>query len=440
VKVLILNLDSVGEGLALALKCVRSGHAVRLWLSPDNNPTTGEGFKGVERVRNWLPSATWADLVVPTGNHDFGPKLDALRKSGIRIFGPSVKSTALEIERADGMTFFEKAGIEVPEYEEFKSLKEAEAHVRKTEERYVFKTLGDEEDKSLSYVGKTPADLIARLQRWQKLGMNPKGPVMLQQFIEGIELGVSCWMGSEGFISKPNENFERKKLMAGDCGPNCGEQGTIMKYVGASKLADEVLYPLEEALVKLGHLGDIDVNCIVDTQGKAWPLEFTCRLGWPAANIMWACHKGDPIEWMLDACEGRDSLEVSPQVACGIVFSQPDYPYSKKTKAETDGIPIYGVTEKNQNYIAPQSVKIVSQPDMDGETVVERPTWTTSGDYIAVITGLGRTVSKACERAYSTLKELHVSDGMYRDDLGEKLEKVLPELHKHGYATEFQYE
>jgi phosphoribosylamine---glycine ligase len=439
VKLLVLNLDSVGEGLALALRAAKAGHQVRLWLDPHNNPTTAEGFKGIERVKNWLSSAQWSDLIVPTGNHQFMPKLDALRKAGMKVFGPSAASANLEVKRAQGMKFFEKAGIEVPEYEQFNSLKEAEAHVRKTEERYVFKTLGDEDDKSLSYVGKTPADMIARLQRWQKLGMNPKGPVMLQQFVAGIELGVSSWMGSEGFIGKPNENFEFKKLLSGNCGPNCGEAGTVMKYVEKSPLAEQVLYPMEDALMKLGHLGDIDVNCIVDEQGKAWPLEFTCRLGWPAANIMWASHKGDPVEWMLEACEGKDTLEVSPMVACGVVLAQPDYPYSKKTKAETDGIPIYGVTGENQKYISPQSVKIVSQPNMEGEKLTEKPTWTTTGDYICVTTALGRTVKQACERAYKTVKELHIPDMIYRDDIGEKLEKELEELHKHGFASEFEY-
>lgn len=438
-RVLILNLDCVGEGLALAIRASRAGHQVRLWLDKENNPTTGEGFKGIERVSNWLTSSKWADLIIPTGNHNFMEKLDSLKKAGMRVFGPSKASADLEVKRALGMKLFEKSGIKVPEYQQFNSLAEAEAHVRRTGERYVFKTLGDEDDKSLSYVGKTPADMIARLQRWQKLKMNPKGPVMLQQFVEGIELGVSSWMGTEGFIGKPNENFEFKKLLSGNCGPNCGEAGTVMKYVDKSNIADQVLYPLEDALLKLGHLGDIDVNCIVDKKGQAWPLEFTCRLGWPAANIMWASHKGDPIQWMLDACEGKDTLEVSPKVACGIVVAQPDYPYSKKTQAETDGVPIYGVKSENQKYISPQAVKIVSQPNMEGDKVTDKPTWTTTGDYVCVVTALGKTVKQACETAYKTVKELHIPDMIYRDDVGEKLEKELPDLHKNGYATEFAY-
>src|SRR5271170_2074615 len=170
-KVLILSMDSVGEGLPLAMRAVKAGHSVKIWYSKGCHEETGKGFRGVERIDNWLGSAKWADLVLPTGNHDFMPKLDSLRKMGVTVFGPSEKSAALEIKRAEGMKFFTDHDIDVPEWKQFPDLAAAEAHVRKTGERYVFKTLGDEEDKSLSYVGKSPADMIARIQRWQRLKM-----------------------------------------------------------------------------------------------------------------------------------------------------------------------------------------------------------------------------------------------------------------------------
>jgi phosphoribosylamine--glycine ligase len=438
-KVLIISMDSIGEGLAFALRCVKAGHAVRLHLSPTANKTIGEGFKGVEKVTEWTRSVKWADLILPTGNHAWMGQLDRMRKDGANVFGPSPRSAKLEIDRKAGMDFLTQHGIECPAFKTFKTLKEAEAHVRKSEGRYVFKPLGDEDDKSLSYCSDSPADMIARLQHWQRLGMSLKGECMLQEFIEGIEFAVSRWVGKEGFIGQANENFERKKLLSGDCGPNCGEAGTILKYVEASKIADEVLEPLEDSLVALGHLGDIDVNCIIDEKGKAWPLEFTARLGWPAFNIMCALHTADPVEWMRDACSGGDTLEVSPKTAAGVVLAQPDYPYSNLTKKETDGIPIYGVTKQNAKYISAQSVRRQSMPAMSEKKLVEEPTWVSAGDYLAVVTGTARTVSQACERAYATLKELHVPDGMYRDDIGEALKERIPKLKAQGFATEFEY-
>ena len=217
-KILLIDHDAVA--LAFAVRCAKAGHAVRWCIKPkpSNSQQVGEGFKGIEKISNWVASIKWADLIWCSSNEDYLPKLDAVRKSGAKVFAPSEKSAALEIKRAEGMKFLEKNGIKVPEYKQFNSLSEAEAHVRKTERRYVFKTLGDNEDKSLSYVSKTPADMIARLQRWQRLNMNPKGPVMLQEFIEGIEFAVSRWMSTEGFLAPINENFEHKKLLSGNLG------------------------------------------------------------------------------------------------------------------------------------------------------------------------------------------------------------------------------
>jgi phosphoribosylamine--glycine ligase len=435
VNVLLLEMEDAGCGLPFALACIKAGHKLKYFLRPENNQGVGEGFKGLERTSNWVAAASsWADLVVMTGNDEYLPKLDAIRKRGVAVFTSSAKSARLEIDRAAGMAAFKRAGIDVPPFETFKTLGEAEAHVRAKPDRYVFKTLGSEEDKSLSYVGKSAADLIARLQRWARLGLNPKGPVMLQTFIEGLEFGVSRWVGAQGFIGDYNENFEFKKQLSGNCGPNCGEAGTVMKYVKSSKLGETVLAPLEEELVKLRHLGDVDVNCIIDDKGKAWPLEFTMRWGWPAANLMWATHKGDPAEWMVNACEGEDTLEVDYSIAAGVVLQLEH----KEDPAELVDIPVT-VETPARKFVHPQSVKMAKLPAMKGDTVTEKRIWATCGDYVAVVTGTGKSVAQACERAYKAVAQVHVPDLGWRDDIGEKLEKELPKLHAHGYATEFKY-
>lgn len=431
-------MDSCGEGLAFALRCVKAGHAVRLYLSTTANKTIGDGFKGVQKVSDWLTSVKWADVIVPTGNHEFMPALDRVRAAGAKVFGPSAKSAQLEIKRSVGLKLLEERGIEVPPYKTFASLDAAEAHVRKTEERFVFKTMGDEDDKSLSYCSRTPADMIARIQHWKRIGLTLRGPCMLQKFIEGTEFAVSGWMGRDGFLPHFTENFERKKLMAGDIGPNTGEQGTVVKYVASSRLADQVLKPLEGDLVKVGHLGDIDVNCIIDEKGKAWPLEWTARCGWPSFNIQNALHRGDPVEWMRDACMGKSTLDVSPRVALGVVVTQPDFPYSERTKAETDGIPIYGVTRENERHLWPQSVKRVPQPVMQDGRLAVSPTWTSAGDYLIIVTGTGDTLDEASRRAYGTVKELHIPDMIYRNELARKVMEVLPRLQALGYAREFR--
>jgi phosphoribosylamine-glycine ligase len=129
VKVLVINMDSVGEMLPFCIRCIKAGHSVRLYLSGKNHPETADGFRGLEKVDNWLPSVKWADLIVPSGNHLFLAKLDSLRDA--RIFGPTVASADLEIQRQKGMKFFEDHDIDVPEYKTFKTLDEAESRTKK---------------------------------------------------------------------------------------------------------------------------------------------------------------------------------------------------------------------------------------------------------------------------------------------------------------------
>jgi phosphoribosylamine--glycine ligase len=436
----LLLVDQDGCGLALAWRATMAGHKVRWFVKPSktNDPTVGEGF-GIQKVANWQSHTEWADLIFCTSNGDYINKLEALGKQGKKYFGPSVASANLEIKRGEGMKFLEAHGIECPPFRTFKNLAEAEKFCLKSDYRWVFKTLGDNEDKSLSYCSKSPADMISKLRKWQELGMNPKGEVMLQEFIPGIELGVSRWMGAEGWCSPPNINWEHKKLMPGDHGPNTGEMGTVMCYEKAEKLSKEMLDPIEKDLLKLGHLGDCDVNCIIDEKGKAWPLEFTNRPGWPAFNLMMSQHKGDPIQWMLDACEGKNSLSVTYEPGVCVVLAIPKFPYSDSDLKFTGGNPIYGVTKENRRYLQPQGVKIAKMPDMEGKTVVERAIWVTAGDYVMVVNGIGGTVSKASERAYKTADEIGISDKIMRTGIGDKLEESLPKLQKMGYALEVNY-
>lgn len=439
-KVLVIDTDNVG--LSFCWRCVMAGHTVRWFVKskPVNNPDTGRGFKNIEKIHNWVGSVMWADLVFATSNDDYIERLEFFKRKGAKVFAPSVASANLEISRTEGMKLMEKVGIETAPYKTFKNMSEAEAYVKKTEERYVFKTLGDNEDKSLTYCSKSPADMVNWLQRQQKNGAAIKGDVMLQTFIKGIEFGVSRWMGSDGWVGQYNESFEHKKLMSSSYGPNTGEMGTVSSFVPESKIGNETLAKLEKELVKLGHLGDTALGFMIDDAGKPWPTEWTCRPGWPIFNSMLGTIKGDPAQWMVDAMNGKDTTSFHEEINTCLVVTQPDFPYGKSDPVKTAGVPIYGVTKGNKKHLHPQAVKINVMADMDGSKMVERPIWNTCGDYNLVITGYGKDVRQSADRAYKTARQLHISNMLLRDDIGEDLEKQLPELHKLGYATHFEYD
>ena len=249
--------------------------------------------------------------------------------------------------------------------------------------------------------------------------MRLKGPCMLQDFIEGIEVGVSRWMGARGFVGPWNVNFEFKKLMPGDYGPATGEMGTVCKYAESSKLADMTLAPMEDTLKKLGHIGDVDLNCIVDESGEAWCLEWTNRFGWPSTQILCASHKGDPVKWMKDALSGKDSLEYDDRTAMGVLMAAPPFPYPD-TEHEADGLRISGIEDEWQN-VAPWQVRL------EGDEYV------TSGPYVCVVTALASDVHDVIPKTYSTVDRIKFPNRVVRSDIGARLEKQLPKLHSLGF-------
>lgn len=749
----ILIVDQDGVGLSYALRAYDAGHQVRWFIrpKPSNSKQIGSGFKGIEKVENWVPHVSWADLIFSTSNDEYIERLAFFKAKGFPVFAPSPASAKLEISRADGMKALEAAGIECAPYKTFKTMQEAEKHVIKSDERFVFKTLGDNEDKALTYVSKSPADLVA----WMRRTPPPKGEVMLQTFIDGIEMGVSRFMGKAGWVGQWNESFEHKKLMASNYGPNCysidsevltesgwkfwpdvttedkictlkkgkiefelpsqlvaapfrgemcswkspnvdflvtpghsmyvtdghgrndfffesadlvstqtrkvlragegewigrddsgvlpkfysgslkdwaalvgmfiadgyaygrrlvfgncpehkhkifaeiakcagyellknesssyieskdlveyfskygrswekycpqyiksassetiksflygygtgdgsftrahnnltywtvsktladdlqemclkigfaanvkfnrgrdgnrdsysvkvsqqklmakltpdifelvqyddmvycctvtshiiyvrrngcacwcgqtGEMGTVAYFTETSKLGSDTLGKLEKTLLKLGHSGDTALGFIIDEKGKPWPTEWTCRLGWPIANMMLGATEGDPVSWMKDALNGKDTTTFAEDIGVCLVMAHADFPHGQSTKTETHGVPVYGITRGNKHHIHPQAVQMMRLPTDGPNGVHEKEMWATAGDYVAVITGFGKSVSQAAKRAYGTVKTLQVSNPLVRDDIGETLKKQLPILHSQGYALHCQY-
>lgn len=435
----ILIVDSDGIGLDFSLRCTAAGHVVKHFMRKQHDGQRDKAGDGlVEKVPDWEKWMQWADLIVPTNNTVYIDRLEDFRKLNYPIFGPSKQSARLEVERGYGMQVLKQHGIDVPPYKTFSTLDEAESYCWKHDGKYVFKTLGSEEDKSLTYAAQDCSDMISRIRRWKKFGKKLKGACMLQDFIPGNEIGVSAWMGNDGFLSPRGENFEYKKLLSGDYGPNTGEMGTVM-YYAKSKLAKSVLDPLEGFLKSIGHRGDVDINVIVDDKGKAWPLEFTCRLGWPAFFIMCSQHDCDPAQWMLDALNGKDTLKVDSDVYIGIVLAQSPYPNKGGNRDESVGVPIHGVTKDNYDDLHFAEVMMGKGVDcVDGKPVL-KDMLVASGEYIMVATGKGESVRQARRRVYKTVDEIHFPNKIVRDDVGEDLEKALPILQAQGYATGVTY-
>lgn len=436
----ILCIDNEGLYIDWLMRCMRAGHEVKWFIPKDSSGERshiGDGL--VEKVSDWEPWMRWADLIFVTDNTKFIHRLDSYRKYGYPIFGPSVEAARLELERQFGQDAFKKYGIKIMPSQTFTNYDQAIAHVMKNPRRFVSKPDG-EADKALSYVSKDAKDMISKLDNWRNLGRT-KNKFILQEFVPGIEMAVGAWFGPGGFSKHINENWEFKKHMPGDLGVNTGEQGTVIRYVDKSLLFEDVLRPLEPLLKKLNYVGYVDVAVIIDEKtGTPWPLEFTCRPGYPHSIISFTLHKGDPANWMYDLIHGQDTLEVSDDIAIGVVVSLPNYPYTGPSVKHFKGIPFWA--DPKHKHVHPVWIRAgLIWDETPGGKIEKVPGWTMAGNYAAIVTAHAGTVGGAMRKVYKTVKEdLHIpmSPG-WRNDIGLRLKKQLPEFQKFGYALDMEF-
>jgi phosphoribosylamine--glycine ligase len=436
-------LDAYGGDGALdfCMRAQEDGHDV-LWSFLKTPRTRWFGRGLVTTTEDWRSCVRWADVIVLTDNTKHLAALDHLRAAGrcAPIIGATAESAAWELDRKTGQEVFKKAGIAIPAFREFTDYDAAIAYVKREGRAFVSKPSYDEADKSLSYVAKSPADLVYMLERWKR-AKRLKGAFILQEKVSGCEMAVGAWCGPHGFNSGWCENWEFKSLHAGDKGPNVGEMGTVLRVVAKSKLARKVLAPLEDRLVGMGYVGYVDVNCIIDEAGEPWPLEFTMRMGWPTFNIQQALVEGDRVQWLADLSEGRDSRPFKlDTMAVGVVLALPEFPYGKSPLEKVIGAPILGMSPSATRSVHLCQAMLSSAPQDGSGGVETAKCWATAGDYVLVASGLGESVRQARGRAYRTLEKIRIpASAFWRTDIGERLRSQLPQIQSSGYASNMRF-
>lgn len=432
----VLCIDVYGVGVDFCLRAQAAGHDVKHYLAPGKRPNIGRGL--THRVGDWRDHMKWADLILCTASSKYAWEMEDYYEKGYPIFGANEDSAKWELDRVVGMSILEQHGVECLPYHRFENYSDAIEFVRKTGGIFACKPIGDA-DRSLSYVSKGPDDMVSQLVRAKRKG-EAKQPFILQEKAEGIEMAVAGWFGANGWVGPWEENFEHKKLYAGDLGQNTGEMGTAMKYVHKSLLADILLKPLTNALLALKFKGNIDVSVIIDKRGRPWPLEFTMRLGWPAFYLNSHLHQGDPVAWMRGLIDGQDLLEVSYDHCIGVCMVGPTFPHCHVTHDETDGIPIYGINASNYENIHLVEVQSSKEEVYEDGKWESRELFVTAGEWPLVICGTGANIQSAKSRAMGVIDELLIPNShAHRIDIGDRLEKQLPKLQAMGYALEWRY-
>ena len=275
---------------ALYLRLVEEGHEVRISIS---NPLCSGTLAGlVERTPDWRDELDWIRAAGRDGIILFenvaknrGALQDELRGKGFNVIGGSAYGDRLENDRAYAQRVLAAAGLPIARNWEFTDRAAALDFLQKNPARYVLKFNGP--DAAIdNYVGRL-ADgrdvraMLGKLARLEAL----QASFVLMEFVEGVEMGVGAYFDGDKFLLPACLDWEHKRFFPGDLGELTGEMGTVVTYERSRGFFERTLARMEPLLREHGHCGYVNLNTIVNERG-IWPLEFTCRFGYPGFAIL----------------------------------------------------------------------------------------------------------------------------------------------------------
>jgi phosphoribosylamine--glycine ligase len=414
----ILVIGSGGREHALAWRLAQGAKVQKVYVAPGNAGTALEN--GVENVAlhsvdELLDFAQREDIYLTV----VGPEaplaagvVDAFRKAGRKIFGPTKAAAQLESSKDFAKAFMVRHNIPTSFYQTFSDVAGAHAYVEKHGAPIVIKADGLAAGKGV-VVAMTPEEAhqaIDMMLSDNKLG-DAGARVVIEEFLEGEEASFIVMVDGKHVLPLATSQ-DHKRLLDGDQGPNTGGMGAyspapVVTPEIHARVLREVIQPVVRGMEQEGnnYTGFLYAGLMIDPQGGIKVLEFNCRMGDPETQPIMLRLKSDLSVLVEHAVNGTlDKVEVEwdRRTALGVVMAAANYPDTPRRGDVISGLP----HQLEDAHVFHAGTKM-----QDGKVV-------TNGGRVLCVAALGDMVKMAQKRAYEIADGIHFDGCQMRHDIG----------------------
>lgn len=417
----VLIIGSGGREHALGWKVAQSPLVSQIFVAPGNAGTALETkLQNIDiAVTDIKGLVTFAkqqsiDLTI------VGPEaplvigvVDAFRREGLAIFGPTQAAAQLEGSKAFTKDFLARHKIPTAEYQNFTEIEPAIAYLREKGAPIVIKADGLAAGKGVivAMTLKEAEDAVRDMLAGNIFG-EAGHRVVIEEFLDGEEASFIVMVDGKN-VEPMATSQDHKRVGDHDTGLNTGGMGAyspapVVTSAIFNRVMEQIIYPTVKGMALEGntYTGFLYAGLMIDQLGNPKVIEFNCRFGDPETQPIMMRLQSDLVELCLAAVNGKlDSIQSKwdPRPALGVVMAANGYPGKYTTHDEIHGLPLNSTPDSKVFHAG---------------TVLENGKVYTHGGRVLCVTALGNSVLQAQQHAYALLKPIHWHGCFYRHDIG----------------------